>query len=203
MTAAKSDIAVIVPALGEAVTEATITRWLKAVGDAVEFDEPLLVVATDKVDAEIPLPDPGFRTVILEPEDIVSDEEVDGVELPTTPGSAIYDIGGTDLAPRVPNEGTKPDYSSFYPSTIVQFRSRFATFPPEHLEDDERGMHCLQTVDVGIMLSGELQIEVDDGVLTTLGPGDVVVQNGVRHAWRNYSGQPCANAFFMVGADPV
>jgi 2-oxoglutarate dehydrogenase E2 component (dihydrolipoamide succinyltransferase) len=50
MTAAKSDIAVIVPALGEAVTEATNTRWLKAVAS----DEPLLEVATDKVDSEIP-----------------------------------------------------------------------------------------------------------------------------------------------------
>ncbi|MGO2664460.1 biotin/lipoyl-containing protein, partial [Mycetocola reblochoni] len=42
------------PALGESVTEGTVTRWLKNVGDRVEVDEPLLEVSTDKVDTEIP-----------------------------------------------------------------------------------------------------------------------------------------------------
>ena len=44
------------PALGESVTEGTITRWLKAVGDEVAVDEPLLEISTDKVDTEIPSP---------------------------------------------------------------------------------------------------------------------------------------------------
>ena len=44
------------PALGESVTEGTVTRWLKSVGDEVEVDEPLLEVSTDKVDTEIPTP---------------------------------------------------------------------------------------------------------------------------------------------------
>ena len=47
------------PALGESVTEGTITRWLKSVGDTVEVDEPLLEVSTDKVDTEIPSPVAG------------------------------------------------------------------------------------------------------------------------------------------------
>ena len=47
------------PALGESVTEGTVTRWLKAVGDSVEADEPLLEVATDKVDTELPSPAAG------------------------------------------------------------------------------------------------------------------------------------------------
>lgn len=71
MTTTDTGIAVTVPALGEAVTEATITRWLKTVGDTVEFDEPLLEVATDKVDTEIPAPAAGILTAILEPEDAV------------------------------------------------------------------------------------------------------------------------------------
>nr|MDT0522698.1 biotin/lipoyl-containing protein [Streptomyces sp. DSM 41633] len=49
MTTATGITNVELPALGEAVTEATITRWLKAVGDEVQHDEPLLEVATDKV----------------------------------------------------------------------------------------------------------------------------------------------------------
>ena len=57
------------PALGESVTEGTITRWLKQEGDEVEVDEPLLEVSTDKVDTEIPSPVSGTLTSILAQED--------------------------------------------------------------------------------------------------------------------------------------
>ena len=59
------------PALGESVTEGTITRWLKNVGDTVEVDEPLLEVATDKVDTEIPSPFSGTLEKIVAEEDEV------------------------------------------------------------------------------------------------------------------------------------
>ena len=54
---------VVMPELGESVTEGTITQWLKAVGDTVSVDEPLLEVSTDKVDTEVPSPVAG---VLLE-----------------------------------------------------------------------------------------------------------------------------------------
>ncbi|MBU4337041.1 MAG: E3 binding domain-containing protein [Actinobacteria bacterium] len=57
------------PALGESVTEGTVTRWLKAVGERVEVDEPLLEISTDKVDTEIPSPVAGVIEQILVPED--------------------------------------------------------------------------------------------------------------------------------------
>src|SRR3954447_15099298 len=57
------------PALGESVTEGTVTRWLKAEGDSVEVDEPLLEVSTDKVDTEIPSPVAGVIQKILVGED--------------------------------------------------------------------------------------------------------------------------------------
>ena len=57
------------PALGESVTEGTITSWLKSVGDEVEADEPLLEVSTDKVDSEVPAPCSGYLTKILVEED--------------------------------------------------------------------------------------------------------------------------------------
>lgn len=60
---------VSLPALGESVTEGTVTRWLKAVGDRVEVDEPLLEVSTDKVDTEIPSPVAGVIEAILVQED--------------------------------------------------------------------------------------------------------------------------------------
>src|SRR5699024_1651579 len=59
------------PALGESVTEGTVTRWLKSVGDEVEVDEPLLEVSTDKVDTEIPSPYAGTLEKILADEDDV------------------------------------------------------------------------------------------------------------------------------------
>ena len=57
------------PALGESVTGGTVTTWLKAVGDAVDADEPLLEVSTDKVDSEVPAPVAGFLAEIRVPED--------------------------------------------------------------------------------------------------------------------------------------
>ncbi|MFG3722366.1 2-oxoglutarate dehydrogenase, E2 component, dihydrolipoamide succinyltransferase [Streptomyces massasporeus] len=60
---------VVLPALGESVTEGTITRWLKSVGDSVEADEPLLEVSTDKVDTEIPAPTSGTLLEIVVGED--------------------------------------------------------------------------------------------------------------------------------------
>ena len=57
------------PALGESVTEGTVSSWLKAVGDTVEADEPLLEVATDKVDTEVPSPASGVLLEIRVPED--------------------------------------------------------------------------------------------------------------------------------------
>lgn len=59
------------PALGESVTEGTVTRWLKEEGDTVEADEPLLEVSTDKVDTEIPAPTAGVLTKIIAQEDDV------------------------------------------------------------------------------------------------------------------------------------
>ena len=57
------------PALGESVTEGTVTRWLKQVGDTVAVDEPLLEVSTDKVDTEIPSPVAGTLLEIKAEED--------------------------------------------------------------------------------------------------------------------------------------
>ncbi|SEE97570.1 2-oxoglutarate dehydrogenase E2 component [Arthrobacter alpinus] len=64
---------VLLPALGESVTEGTVTRWLKAVGDLVSIDEPLVEVSTDKVDTEIPSPFAGILTSIMVPEDQIAE----------------------------------------------------------------------------------------------------------------------------------
>ncbi|MFC2034768.1 cupin domain-containing protein [Chloroflexota bacterium] len=68
-------------------------------------------------------------------------------------------------------------------------------FEPEH-----PGMHTTNTVDYGIVISGEVSLELDDGAEIHLKPGDCVVQNGTRHAWRNRGSDDCVMAFIMVGA---
>jgi len=61
-------IEVIMPQMGESITEGTIVRWLKKVGDTVGKDETLLEISTDKVDSEIPSPAAGILAEILTPE---------------------------------------------------------------------------------------------------------------------------------------
>jgi quercetin dioxygenase-like cupin family protein len=61
-------------------------------------------------------------------------------------------------------------------------------------------MHRTETVDYGIVLSGEIVLELDDGAQTTLGPGDVVIQRGTDHRWENRSSEPARVAFVLVDA---
>jgi 2-oxoglutarate dehydrogenase E2 component (dihydrolipoamide succinyltransferase) len=69
-------VSVTLPALGESVTEGTVTRWLKKEGDTVAADEPLLEISTDKVDTEIPAPAAGvlLKISVGEDETVAADE---------------------------------------------------------------------------------------------------------------------------------
>ncbi|MER5531421.1 2-oxoglutarate dehydrogenase, E2 component, dihydrolipoamide succinyltransferase [Streptomyces sp. NPDC002677] len=92
-------VSVTLPALGESVTEGTVTRWLKAEGERVEADEPLLEVSTDKVDTEIPAPASGVLASIK----VAEDETVEvGAEL------AIIDDGTGAPAPAAPAPAAEP-----------------------------------------------------------------------------------------------
>jgi pyruvate dehydrogenase E2 component (dihydrolipoamide acetyltransferase) len=87
----------ILPALGESVTEGTVTRWFKAVGDTVAVDEPLVEVSTDKVDTEIPSPFAGTLLSILVGEDQMAEI-----------GFTLAVIGSTGETPGVEPVETKP-----------------------------------------------------------------------------------------------
>jgi quercetin dioxygenase-like cupin family protein len=67
------------------------------------------------------------------------------------------------------------------------------------MEPDHPGMHTTDTVDYDIIISGELWLELDDGKEVRLKPGDIVVQNGTRHAWRNKATKPCVMYSVLVG----
>jgi 2-oxoglutarate dehydrogenase E2 component (dihydrolipoamide succinyltransferase) len=88
---------VTMPALGESVTEGTVTRWLKQVGDLVAIDEPLLEVSTDKVDTEIPSPVAGTLREIL----VAEDETV-------PVGTDLAVVGDGAAAPAAPAEAAAP-----------------------------------------------------------------------------------------------
>src|SRR5689334_11370174 len=84
------------PALGESVTEGTVTRWLKQEGDRVEVDEPLLEVSTDKVDTEIPSPAAGVLERIVAGEDETVEVGGDLAVIAEGDGAAGEDAGGGD-----------------------------------------------------------------------------------------------------------
>ena len=90
--------AVTLPALGESVTEGTVTQWLKSVGDTVEVDEPLLEISTDKVDTEIPSPIAG---TLLE----IKVDEDETVEV----GAELAIIGEEGAAPAASEPEPEPE----------------------------------------------------------------------------------------------
>ncbi|HPZ95643.1 MAG TPA: dihydrolipoamide acetyltransferase, partial [Mycobacterium sp.] len=107
-------VSVQMPALGESVTEGTVTRWLKQEGDTVQVDEPLLEVSTDKVDTEIPSPASGVLTKIVAHEDdtvevggelaVISEA---GEAAPPAPAPAA-EAPAAQAAPQPPAEAPAP-----------------------------------------------------------------------------------------------
>lgn len=103
---------VVLPELGESVTEGTVTRWLKQVGDDVAVDEPLLEISTDKVDTEIPSPIAGTLTEILVQED--ETVEVGAVLARVGSGAAA---APAEPAPAAPAEEKAPEAPQAQEST--------------------------------------------------------------------------------------
>lgn len=85
-----AEIELIMPKMGESVAEATITNWLKAEGDTIEAEEPVLEIATDKVDSEIPAPESGIlKKILFQVDDVVKVGDA----------IAIIEIEGSSSAP--------------------------------------------------------------------------------------------------------
>ena len=105
--AAGAESIIVLPALGESVTEGTITRWLKSEGDAVAVDEPIVEISTDKVDTEIPAAVAGVLIKITAPEDSVIEVGGElgriGSSVAATPAPAVQTTP-TPASPTAPNE---------------------------------------------------------------------------------------------------
>lgn len=144
------------------------------------------------------------------------------------PGFASALAWATPPQPRLPQDGTDPSPAqiSVVPAPHGT-RLIFVQFPPDsvmlsgdfdpaaasaeyarHLpglaecfDTDGSGMHRTDSVDYDVIVAGELWLELDDGETRHLKAGDVVVQNGTRHAWRNRSDKPAIMVAVLVGAD--
>lgn len=159
---------------------------------------------------------------------VVSDTEVDATTLDLLPGGAeFHKLWGADEAPTFPDDGSPQPAQMWFPP-VGGFRfAMFTVAPqseilPEHfdreaamaemeeklpgivsqanMETDNPGMHTTDTIDFEYVISGEVWLELDDGEEVHLRPGDTVVQNGTRHAWRNKGSEPCRMVVFLIGA---
>ncbi|MBW8739123.1 MAG: cupin domain-containing protein [Streptomyces turgidiscabies] len=141
-----------------------------------------------------------------------------------TPGFARSLVWNTG-APAVPSADPTESLKSFVPAPGETI-ALTVTFPPasvyadpawdpaaaageqleatpglaELFEPDNPGMHTTPTVDYGVVLSGEIVLDLDGGEVAALEPGDLVVQNATRHAWRNPGTEPATVFFVLIGA---
>lgn len=156
----------------------------------------------------------------------VSDEVVEPTTLALLPGMEFHRLWGADGPVHFPDDGSRPIAPTYFPP-IGGFRVGFFNVPPattaadfenldieaaltemetklpgmaSHMEIENPGMHTTASVDFEYIVSGRCVLELDDGATKELGPGDTVVQNGTRHAWRNPFDVPCVIVVVLVGA---
>lgn len=110
-----AQVEIRLPKMGESVTEATITNWLKNIGDSVEMDEPLVEVATDKVDNELPSEAQGIlikrlfeKDQVAQVGDVIAIISTDGADVPVveTPAAQSTSVAPNESAPSPVSNGT-------------------------------------------------------------------------------------------------
>lgn len=153
-----------------------------------------------------------------------SDERVQPVTLALLPGAEFYRLWEADVLPGFPDDGSARASHTYFPP-VGGFRFGLFTVAPdsvtrpedfdreaalqelneklpgaaEHFEADSPGMHRTATIDYEYVVSGRCVLELDDGATRELGPGDTVIQNGTRHAWRNPFAEPCVMVLVLIG----
>ena len=95
-------------------------------------------------------------------------------------------------------EGWKPPAGVTFESALAELNEKVPGMG-RHFDRSAPGMHTTDTVDYGIVVRGEMTLELDDGQKIHLRQGDCVIQNGTRHRWRNALAEPCLMAFVSVG----
>jgi len=111
------------------------------------------------------------------------------------PGGTIFRL--ISYPPKRP-EGYKPPPGVTFDTGIKELSDKLPGMG-DHFERGAPGMHTTDTIDYGVVVRGEMTLELDDGKIMHLRQGDCVVQNGTRHRWRNPLPEPCLMAFISVG----
>jgi mannose-6-phosphate isomerase-like protein (cupin superfamily) len=111
------------------------------------------------------------------------------------PGGTMFRL--ISYPPKRP-EGYKPPPGVTFESGLRELSEKVPGMG-DHFERDAPGMHTTDTIDYGVVVRGEMTLELDDGQKVHLRQGDCVVQNGTRHRWRNPLPEPCLMAFISVG----
>ena len=136
---------------------------------------------------------------------VATDEVLRGTTRPGRAGIARVDLWSTNRMP-VDNSDeaataqragfvVRHNYVGSGQGTVVRI-TEFAPRSPKF-------MHRTETLDYAILLSGECDLELDDGVMVHMKPGDVAVQRGTMHAWVNNGKEPCVFAFVLIDAEPA
>ena len=144
----------------------------------------------------------------------VRDEHVDGMPIPglgeltilwNANEPATYpDAGDNPVAPGIfpPVGGVRFLVGTYLPNSLIAPEPT----PEMHLEDGDElggasaGFHRTDTTDFGVVLSGNLALQLDDGAEVSLSPGDVLIENGTRHRWRVVGNELAKLASFLIGA---
>lgn len=111
------------------------------------------------------------------------------------PGGTMFRL--ISYPPRRP-EGWKPPAGVTFKSALEEMSEKVPRMG-DHFDLSAPGMHTSDTIDYGVVVRGEMTLELDDGQLVHLRQGDCIVQNGTRHRWRNPLPEPCLMAFISVG----
>ena len=136
---------------------------------------------------------------------VASDERLSGAASPARPHIGRVEIWSTDRMPVDNSEAAaaaqrkgfvvRHNYVGSGQGSVIRI-TEFAPGAPKF-------MHRTETVDYAILLSGECDLELDDGKIVHMTAGDIVVQRGTMHAWVNNGSEPCVFAFVLIDADPV
>jgi mannose-6-phosphate isomerase-like protein (cupin superfamily) len=111
------------------------------------------------------------------------------------PGGTIFRL--ISYPPKRP-EGYKPPPGVTFESGVKELSDKLPGMG-DHFERGAPGMHTTDTIDYGVVVRGEMTLELDYGQKVHLCQGDCIVQNGTRHRWRNPLPEPCLMAFVSVG----
>lgn len=157
---------------------------------------------------------------------VVADEAATSNAFSSVPGFDPLVLWGTPATPGVPWDGVDQSVGATVLPAVGATKLMVVTFPPdsvmmaddfdpqaagseyaqrlpglaELMEAENPGMHATDTIDYDIVLEGEITVEFDDGACVDLKTGDVLIQYGTRHGWRNRTNKPAKMIFVLVGA---